>query len=68
MKHLVNVCYDPGKPATRQREVKGLIEAMKFLNLSEGYIITSELEEEIQEEGKTVRLLPLWKWLLSEVK
>ncbi|MEK6724976.1 MAG: ATP-binding protein [Deltaproteobacteria bacterium] len=68
VKHLVNVCYDPGKPATRQREVKGLIEAMKFLNLSEGYIITSELEEEIQEEGKTVRLLPLWKWLLSEVK
>lgn len=62
---LVNVCYDLENPATRQREVKGLTEAMKFLNLAEGYILTSEQEEEIEIEGGTIHVLPLWKWLLE---
>lgn len=63
--HLINVCYDLEKSATKQREIKGLLEAMNFLNIPEGYIITSEHEEDVQVDNKTIHILPLWKWLLA---
>lgn len=61
---LINVCYDLEKPATRQREIKGLLEAMDFFNIRESLLVTAEHEEDIRIDSKTVRVLPLWKWLL----
>ena len=59
--HCIQVSYDVSDPETRKREIKGLTEAMDFFNLTEGYIITSEQEEEIQIENKTVFIRPAYK-------
>jgi predicted AAA+ superfamily ATPase len=46
-----------------KREVEGLLEAMNRLNLTEGSIITFDQEDILVKEGKTIRLIPGWKWL-----
>ena len=33
--------------------------------LKEGHIITFDQEEEFQEEGKKIKVIPVWKWLLE---
>lgn len=49
---------------TRIREISGLMSAIKYLGLSSGTIITHDDDEEIVEEGITIKLIPCWKWLL----
>jgi hypothetical protein len=63
---LLNVCYDMESPATREREVKGLIEAMKRLSLGESLILTAEAKEIIDTEAGRISVIPLWEWLLGE--
>jgi predicted AAA+ superfamily ATPase len=46
-----------------KREIEGLLEAMNLLNLREGTIITFDQEDELIKEGKTIRLIPGWKWM-----
>ena len=63
--NLINVSYNMAEPATRKREITGLMEAMDYFSIDSGLIITSETEEEVTEGNKTIKMLPLWKWLLS---
>lgn len=49
---------------TRKREIAGVMEAMTEFGLSEGYILTLEEEETIQENEHTIHLLPVWRWCL----
>ena len=46
-----------------KREVEGLIEAIIQLNLTEGTIITFDQEDTLVKDGKTIRLVPGWKWM-----
>jgi len=62
---ILNVCYDYTSPTTRDRETKGLMEAMETLRVDKALLITADAEEEIKAEGKTIQVLPLWKWLLE---
>ncbi|MAF35591.1 hypothetical protein CL622_00555 [archaeon] len=48
-------------PKTRQREIKGLKEAMSQLKVKKGFIITLDQEDFV--EG--IQLIPVWKWLLD---
>ncbi|MEK6874154.1 MAG: ATP-binding protein [Nanoarchaeota archaeon] len=50
----------------REREINGLIEALKRFDLKEGVIITLEQEDELRIEGKRVLIKPAWKWLLED--
>lgn len=45
------------------REIEGILEAMNKLNLNEGAIITFDQEDQFMKDGKTIRLIPGWKWL-----
>ena len=38
---------------------------MERLNLSEGFIITLDDEEDLTIEGKKIFIRPCWKWLLK---
>lgn len=49
-----------------KREIEGLLEAMKILNLSFGTIITFDQEDKIVTEGKTIYLVPGWKWTANQ--
>jgi len=59
--YLINVCYDMTQPATREREIRGLSRAMEDLDIQEATIITSEQEEEINIDTKTIHIIPLWR-------
>lgn len=51
---------------TRIREIAGLNDALNCYQLSEGYILTLNEEEEIVcEDGKVIHIIPVWKWLLG---
>jgi len=39
---------------------------LKEFGLDRGLILTSDQEDELKVEGKTIVLTPVWKWLLEE--
>lgn len=49
----------------KQREINGLLEALKTYKLEEGLILTSEYENEIIQSNKKIIIKPVWKWLLE---
>lgn len=61
---VANVAYDISNPKTRARELNGLVECLNFLNHDHGYVLTGNHEETLVQDGKTISILPLWKWLL----
>jgi hypothetical protein len=63
---LVQVCYDLSDPETKERELNGLLVGMKNFEMDEGLIITSDEFGEEEIEGKKVRYVPLWYWILEE--
>jgi uncharacterized protein len=62
---LLNVCYDMESQSTREREVNGLVAAMKRLSLKESLIVTAENKETIATEAGRITVIPLWEWLLG---
>jgi uncharacterized protein len=48
-----------------EREINGLVEAMDFFKVKTGYIISSDVSEEITFKDKSIYIIPLWQWLLS---
>ena len=50
---------------TREREIRGLFEAMENYNLQTGIIITEDEEETIHYENKKIEIKPIYKWLLK---
>ena len=63
----IQVCYNFNKENI-DREVKGLLEAINKFKLKEGYIITFDQEEEFEQEGKKIKIIPVWKWLLEKIE
>lgn len=61
----IQVCYLLDGAETRRRELQGILDAMDAYQLSEGFIVTNTHEEDIRYEGKTVHILPAWKWMLE---
>ena len=63
-KLLVQVSYNLNAPETRKREMNGLIEAMKELEINDGVIITYDSQETIKIDNFVITVIPAWKWLL----
>ncbi len=51
---------------TRKRETEGLIESLNAFGLNEGYILTEDDEFEMNIEGISIKVMPVWKWLLEQ--
>ena len=62
---LIQVCFDVSDAGTRSREVRGLVEGLNYFNLPKGTIITSDFFHEEIVDGKVLRYVPLWYWLLE---
>jgi uncharacterized protein len=62
----IQVCQSMEQPATRQREINGLTEAMKSHKLQKGFIITEDEEETIEYDDLTIEVMPAWKFLLTD--
>ena len=64
--HAIQVCHSPGEATTREREVRGLVEAMDGFGLKKGLIITDDETGEIREGNKKIVLKPYWFLALQE--
>ena len=62
---LIQVSYSINDPETYARETNSLLEASEQLNCNSLAIVTFNEERNIERNGKTIRVLPAWKWLLK---
>ena len=60
----VQVCYEINDE-NRKREIDGLVEACKWLNIKEGAIITHDEEKDTEIEGVSIKIIPAWKWMIQ---
>jgi uncharacterized protein len=56
----IQAAWDISDPDTYRRE----IEAFRNMDCSECFIITSEEEKDVTEFGKTIHIIPAWKYFL----
>jgi len=61
----IQVCYLVDNN-NKDREIQGLMEAMKEYKLDKGIIITLDQEDKLIVENKEIRLIPAWKWMMNE--
>ncbi len=61
----IQVCVTLKDEATRQRELRGVLQAAQRFGLAEGCILTLDEEEELEFEGIKINVRPCWKWLLT---
>jgi len=62
----IQVAVSLTDPKTEKREIEGLLEAMEKFKLKTGLIITQDQEAERRIDGKIIKIVPLWKWLLEK--
>lgn len=58
------VCFELTEE-NKERELNGLILACKWLKTKEGIILTNQQEDEITREGIRVKIIPVWKWIIT---
>ena len=61
---LIQVSWDISNPQTFEREVRGLTDAADATECKNLFIITDDDERTIESNGKTINIIPAWKYLL----
>jgi predicted AAA+ superfamily ATPase len=61
---LVQVCWEVYEADTLKREVAGLLEAAQATGCNNLWLVTDHQEDEIQQAGYTIRMVPAWKFCL----
>jgi predicted AAA+ superfamily ATPase len=64
-KSLIQVSTDMKEPATRQRELRALIDAMQESRLKQATIVTLNQEENLETEAGLIQILPAYRWALA---
>ncbi|MCL1932936.1 MAG: ATP-binding protein [Candidatus Azobacteroides sp.] len=59
---VIQVCYEL-LPENREREIRGLTEAMDFFKTDNGLIISFNQHDAFMRNGKRIEVLPAWKFL-----
>ena len=62
---LIQVCYDLSNKKTEKREIDAVTECAEELNCSNLLIITWDQEMTIQKGGRSVSVVPFYKWCQS---
>lgn len=63
----IQACYELNEE-NKDREINGLLEAMKKFKLKEGLILTYNQDDKFMIKDKIIKAIPLWKWLLENGK
>lgn len=61
----IQVTYTLGNDATYEREIGALVKFLKAFPDYNGYVITRDEEREIVVGNHTIKVMPVWKWLLE---
>jgi len=64
VEQLVQVCWEIYEAETLKRELAGLLEAAKATGCNNLWLITDHQEDEIQQSGYTIQIMPAWKFCL----
>ena len=62
---LYQVCVNLNS-MNQDREIDGLFAAMNYFNKDIGFIITLNQTDKFEKEGKTIQVIPAWKWMSAE--
>jgi len=65
VKEAIQVCLSINDE-NFDREYNGLLEAMLYLDLKEGYIITLNQQDTFEKDGRVIRMLPAHVYLMSQ--
>lgn len=60
----IQVCFELNDD-NKEREIKGLHEALEKLRLEQGTILTFNQEDELTVSNKKIKIMPAWKWLIG---
>ncbi len=63
--HAIQVCFELNEE-NKDREIKGILGAMKGLKLNEGLVLTYKQKDEFLVDGKKIKIMPVWEWLASD--
>lgn len=61
---VYQVCYDISSEKTLKRELRGLLTAAKETRCENLFLITDFRRDTVQQEGKTIQILPAYEWML----
>ena len=61
----IQVAYSMADQDTRKREVDALIALADYQDVQHLLIVTKDDEETLEEKGKVISVIPLWKWLMT---
>ncbi len=64
VEEIIQVCYDVMDKTTKNREIDAMIHASKELKCNNLKIITWDYEGEEIVDGKKIKYVPLWRWLV----
>ena len=64
VRELIQVTDVSGMDDIHPRELRGLLRASDVLRCRELTVITWDLEGTVERDGKEIKIVPLWKWLL----
>jgi predicted AAA+ superfamily ATPase len=65
IEQVIQVCYEL-LPENRDREIRGLKEAMGYLKTDNGLIISFNQRDAFMHNGKRIEVLPAWEFLLEK--
>jgi predicted AAA+ superfamily ATPase len=60
---LIQVCWEL-KSEVKEKKIKSLLKASEELKTKNLLVITEDYEKEEKINGKKIKFIPLWKWLL----
>lgn len=66
VKQLIQVTYISSKREIDRREIKALVKASDELKCRNLIVITWNYEDKLNINNKTIKYIPLWKWLLNK--
>ncbi len=65
---LLQVCYSIDSPETYARETTALRKASEDLKCEKLRILTFNEQKRIEIGGKTIEVMPAWKWMLNDLR
>lgn len=63
---IYQVAYDIENQKTRRREINGAVIAAKSTKCDNVYILTALQSETIVHEDVTIKVTPVWEWIVKE--
>ncbi len=65
---LINVTFSSSMEDIKEREINSLISGSNEMNCDDLNIVTWDFESIKNYNGKSIKFIPLWKWLMEDIK